>query len=196
MAIATTITLGGIVYNVYGETTNPLKDANDYFGGRIGATAWSDASGKTKQQAIISATRWMDRAVLWSGTKTVSSQPLQWPRDDAKCRDTVVPDNTVPNEFPTAEFELALILLDDAAKQDSEGQGSNIKQVKAGSAQVEFFQPTIGTDLDKRLPTVAWDLIGCYSDGATGVDLASATGTAETSSFDDCEQFELDQGYP
>ena len=98
-----------------------------------------------------------------------------------------------PRLFATAEFEEALILLDDATEQSSSGSGSNVKRVKAGSAEVEFFTGTAGTLEETRLPTVVNDLVGCFieTSGVTG----AAFGTTEVIDYDK-DDFDLSQGNP
>lgn len=163
MAIATTLTIGSVDYDVYGITADPVQDADDYLAAKIGST-WSTASTLQKQQAIVTAARVLDRAVIWSGSKTVDSQALQWPRDGAQncCTGTAVTSGTIPDDIANAQFLLAGQLFDDASLADSSGTGSNIKKVEAGSAKVTFFSPTIETSSDTRLPTAVNDLAGCF----------------------------------
>lgn len=197
MAQVSTITIGSDTYSVYALTSDPVSDADSYHAARIGST-WSTATELQKQQSLISATRFIDRAVEWSGTQTSSSQALEWPRDGAKCDGVAVTDGTVPDDFATAVFEMAQILFTDSTAQDGEGTGSNIKRVKAGSAEVEFFTPTIGAEFSTRLPTVVNDLIGCYIDVTTGLS-GTSYGTTDTdgrSCFDDDDQFDRSRGYP
>lgn len=200
MAQVSTITIGSDTFSVYALTADPVADADSYHAGRIGST-WSTATTLQKQQALISATRFIDRAVIWSGTQTdtVTPQPLQWPRDNAKCDGVAVPDGTIPDAFALAVFEMAQILFTDSTVQDGTGTGSNVKRVKAGSAEVEFFTPTIGVDGgETRLPTVVNDLVGCYIDVAntTGSLSYGTTDDDGKSSFDCDDQHNLNRGYP
>lgn len=203
MAIATTITISAIVHNVYGLTSDPVQDADDYFGGRLGAASWTAATTLTKQQAIISAARFMDRRGNWTGVQTDAATPqaLDWPRDSATCSGTAVTDGTIPDNIAHGEFELALALIEDESIQDSSTSGgSNLKRAKAGSAEVEFFSPTLGrgaTVGETQFPTVVQELVGCYLEGASGGGIGApyVQGTTETSSFDDCDKFDVTQGY-
>lgn len=199
MATTATITISSVDYTVYSLTADAVQDADEYFAAQFGET-WSSLTTLQKQQAIISAARLLDRAVLWSGTKTSAAQALQWPRDGATngCTGTAVTDGTTPDDIAYGEFELAALIAADAGLLTSSGSGSNTKRVKAGSAEVEFFQPTIGTSDDTRLPQAVHDLVGCFVDGANGVTPTGgfASGTTDTSSFDDCDDNELSRGYP
>ena len=200
MAQVATITIGSNSYSVYGITSDALDDANDYLAARLGAGAWTDASSSDKKRALVSAVRFLDRAVIWSGTQTdtATPQPLQWPRDGASCGGTSVASGTIPDNFAYAQFEIALALLNDSSVQDGTGTGSNVKRVKAGSAEVEFFTPTIGAEFETRLPTVANDLVGCYiaSDLGLGSLSYGTTDADGESSFDNCDQHNRTQGYP
>ena len=187
MAVVATITISSVDYYVYGLTADAVGDADDYMAARLGSTAWTSATTLQKQQSLISAARWMDRVLNFSGTKTSYSQPLQWPRDGADCNGEAITDGTIPDNVALAEFELALVLLGDNSAQDQYGQGSNIKRVGAGSASVEFFTPTIDSSRDTRLPPVPMDLLKCVLQGAgDGLSLAGGAIAYGTSSSDDC----------
>jgi hypothetical protein len=195
MAIATTVTIAAIVYDVYGITSDPVGDADDYLNAKLGATTWAAASADDRARAIVSAARWIDRVSTFSGTKTVAAQELEWPRDSATCGTTAIADGTIPDDVALAEFELAFILIGDATAQDASSQGSNVKRAKAGSAEVEFFNATTGTSSDTKLPDPAHDMLKCLLTGA-GNSIAGgfSSGTDNDSDFCDTD-FELNGGY-
>ena len=198
MGQVSTLSISGNTYSVYALTSDPLDDANDYMDARLGADAWNDASGSNKKRALVSAVRYIDRAVNWTGVQSdlVTPQPLQWPRDGAACDGTAVTDGTVPDAFATAEFEMALILLNDAAVQNSTGTGSNVKRVKAGSAEVEFFTGTAGTTDETRLPTTVNDLVGCYIEGSSVASVSFGTTDADgDAGYTKCDH-DLSKGLP
>lgn len=131
---------------------------------------------------------------------TFSAQLGDWPRT-ITCMDFTVPDTTVPDDIKAAQAELAAVFAADPEQagsvgSGSEGTGLNIKKVEAGSAKVTFFRPTTGT----LFPTVTWQLISPYRDGACGGDSAlgqAAFGTGDSSAFTDvCENYGLTRGYP
>jgi hypothetical protein len=198
MAVISTITIGSDTYSVYALTADPVADADSYLAAKIGST-WSTATTLEKQQAIISAARFMDRAVLWSGDKTSASQPREWPRDNAKdgCNgDEAVPDGTTPDAIAHGEFELADALFLDSTIQTGTGTGSNVKKVKAGSAEVVFFTGTSGTSEETRLPTQVNDLVVCFIEGS---DVTSASWGTDDDDADpgyEADDFDLSQGYP
>jgi hypothetical protein len=198
MAVISTITIGAVDYSVYALTTEAVDDADDYLAGKIGST-WSTATDLQKQQALISAARFMDRAVLWSGEKTLDAQPREWPRDgavDGCSGGEAVPDGTTPDAIAHGEFELADQLFLDASIQLGTGTGSNVKKVEAGSAKVTFFTGTSGTSEETRLPTAVNDLVSCFIEGSDVAGFSWGTTDADGDAGYDADDFDLSQGYP
>jgi hypothetical protein len=197
MAVIATITIDSTDYSVYALTADPLADADDYLAAKIGST-WSTASDLQKQQALISAARFMDRAVIWSGDKTVAAQPREHPRDGAinGCTGEAVPDGTTPDEIARGEFELADALFLDASIQLSTGTGSNVKKVKAGSAEVVFFTGTSGTSEETRLPTQVNDLVSCFIEGSEVAGFSWGTDDDDADPGYCQDDSDLTQGYP
>ena len=198
MAIISTITISTVVYSVYALTSDPVQDADDYLAVKIGST-WSTATELQKQQALISAARFMDRAVFWSGDKTVAAQPREWPRDGATdgCNGSAaVADGTTPDAIAHGEFELADLLFLDATIQASTGTGSNVKKVKAGSAEVEFFTGTSGTLEETRLPTQVNDLVSCFIEGSEVAGFSWGTDDDDGDPGYCQDDFDLTQGLP
>lgn len=198
MGTVATITISAVNYSVYGITSVPVTDADGYFGARLGASLWTSATTLTKQQALVSATRMLDRRATFTGTKTVAAQALEWPRDSATACGEAVTDGTVPDDIVYAMFELALALLVSADIQNSANNGSNVKSVKAGSASVEFFVPTATSGDATIFPTAVMELVQCYLDSASGetiigpfVDGTNPDCCTERSAFDDCNPFGL-----
>ncbi len=196
MGTVATITIGADSYSAYGLTSDPVADAKSYFKARLGTTSWDSADTSTKKSALISATRMIDRRPLYSGAKTVSAQDLEWPRDGATWRDDAVVDGTTPDNIALASFELALSLLEDESIQDSAGTGSNVRRAKAGSAEVEFFVPTVGGSSETQFPQVVHELIaGFFSGSNTGLGAPFASGV-DSSNLDESSHFDSDtDGY-
>lgn len=198
MGLVTTVTIGADTFSVYAFTNlAAVADATAYFNGQLGASAaaWTAATADNKARALVSAARWMDRALKYSGTETVPGQPLAWPRNGALECGVAVPDGTVPDAIVLTEFELAGLLLQNAALSSGTGTGSNVKRAKAGSAEVEFFSSTVGTGLDTKVPQPAWDLVKCFTVGAvSGAGIGLASGTDVDSSFCPCDD-ECTEGF-
>lgn len=69
-------TPGGATSNSYVTRT----EADAYFGGRFGTSAWDVLSDADQDKALMQATRHIDRH-LFHGTKSTTLQALQFPRD-------------------------------------------------------------------------------------------------------------------
>ena len=187
MAVIDTITIGADTFSVYALTlTAAVAETTTFWNGRLGAekAAWDAAvlaAADDEKRALAAAADWLDRALTFSGDKTVSTQARAWPRDDADngCTGEDITDGTTPDDIFYAQAWLAGAILVDNAASAASGEGSNVKSVGAGSAAVSFFRPTIGTSDDTRLPTVANDYTKCYTDAGTSSGIAgpSVTGT-------------------
>ena len=97
-----------------------VAEADDYFGGRLNAGAWS-AAGANKAIALAMATARLD-AEQYLGAPTTTEQRLKWPRSsvlrDGPSSDdsvwyggTMYDIDTVPRPIKEACYELALALL-------------------------------------------------------------------------------------
>jgi hypothetical protein len=186
MGTVVTVTIGTRTYSVYANATDAVSDANDYMAARLGSTAWDNASVSDKKRALVMATRWLDRQ-QWAGVPTDvdTPQPLQHPRTGlTDCNGTAVASTVVAPGIPEAEYELALDILGDNEADKSQGEGSNLRRAKAGTAEVEFFQNTIGSSRDHKLPQVAHDLVKCYF-GGSSVANPTVYGNDEETAFDE-----------
>ena len=193
MAVIDTITIGADTFSVYALTaTNAVAETTSFWNGRLGAekTAWDAAvaaAADDEKRALAAAADWLDRASTFSGDVTVDGQARAWPRDGATngCTGDAVTDGTTPDDIFYAQAWLAGVILADNSAAASSGEGSNIKEVGAGSAKVVFFKPTTGTSSDTRLPQVANDYAKCYTDAGTSSGIAgpTITGTDQASSF-------------
>ena len=199
MAVVDTITIGTDTFSVYALVlTEARANTTSYYAGRLGAeaTAWAAASDTEKDQAIVMAADWMDRALLYNGTKTVSTQARSWPRDNATntCTGDTITSGTVPDDMFYTQAALAGNVLVSATAAAETSQGSNIRKVGAGTAQVQFFKPTTGTSLDVRLPQIAHDYSKCYTQGTGGFAAPISSGTNTCSEFS-ADDFDLTDGF-
>lgn len=186
------VVINGLEFCIYGS----LGDANRYHAANLAASAWFAATGNQREQALVSAARWLDRQT-WQGSPTTPGQCLAWPRTGViDCDGQDVPDDVVPQEIVTAEFELALVLLQDPTvpSQPTLHGASNVQSVQAGSVSVTFFSPVHGG----KLPVIANDLVKCFLEGfgSGGIGQALATGTGAESSFDDDDAPDLSGPLP
>jgi len=186
MGVIDTVTIGSDTFSVYAlNAASANADADSFWNVRLGEgkTAWEAATEDDQNRALVMASDWIDRASNFTGTKTVSTQDREWPRDGATCDGTAVTDGTVPDELAWATFWLAGSILADNDAAAGIGTGSNVKSAKAGSAKVEFFTSTL--DDGTRLPLTAHDYVGCFLESASTIIGGTATGTDCDSAFDD-----------
>jgi hypothetical protein len=87
-------------------------DADTYFAA-IGNTTWSGASSGDKEQAIVKATRYMEKRFgnKWKGIIASSTQALGWPRDYVYDKRGTELDDQVPTAIAHACAEYALHAL-------------------------------------------------------------------------------------
>jgi hypothetical protein len=138
-------------------------DGEPYHEGHLYATAWSAATSATKDQALVMATRLIDALFQFNGTRSVSTQALQWPRED--CRDPdadgwnggTVASNYVPRAVVDATCELARELIVTDRTEAPLGEGIYFERAADGSQ-------TIYSKSDRRpiLPAVVQALLLKY----------------------------------
>lgn len=165
-----------------------VANADTYFDDAIHGTTWEDADPTDKAKALVTAYRMLDR-VRWAGDRTVSSQAQDWPRTGlTDLEGNEIDSGSVPQFVIDAQCELALSLLSDATVQTNSDTGSNIRSLKAGSAEIEFFTSQSGP----RFPTIVHELIGYYIEGGSFSNTPFIDGAGETSSIG---SFDLSEGY-
>ena len=112
------------------------------------------------------------------------------------CDGRALDSTTYPTIVKEAQFLLAYMMSQDVDLEDSTGSGTNVKRVKAGSAEVEFFRPE-GDNM--RFPVQVWELISCLlaSSSAAAALLGGFRGGAGDTSFFDTypDDFDLNRGY-
>jgi hypothetical protein len=138
--------------------------ADSYFGGRLHADVWTDASTADKTTSLVWATQLLDERVTWFGIRTRSDQALGWPRYGVSDRDGyLVASDAVPLAVRRATAELARLLLieDRTAERDTIGFSS----LKAGPLELEIDR------LDQRLliPAFVMAMLAPYLDGSGGL---------------------------
>lgn len=76
----------------------------------LGTLAWTTATTDQKTRALITATRNLD-TLTWIGSRTTTTQALDWPRTDASCDGIDYPDDEIPEQVQYSTFDLANALL-------------------------------------------------------------------------------------
>jgi Putative DnaT-like ssDNA binding protein len=168
-----------------------VADADTYFEHSINADAWKAATEDTKTSALVSATRSLDRQ-NWQGEKyqDAPTQVLDFPRSGlTDSEGNSVDETTVPQEVIDATCEYGLGLIEDNDLASQENTGSNIKVLKAGSAEIEYIRGSRG----KRFGTIVFELIGLWLEGTSAYSGPFVSGASNESGLSDT--FDLNRGY-
>lgn len=112
----TTITVGE---NSYID----IEEADEYFSGRLHAESWGQADDETKENALLQATKTIDRQPL-RGRKTETGQALAFPR---------YPDTEVPEAVKEACCEEALAILESGNSQRRKLQQEGVQSFALGN---------------------------------------------------------------
>lgn len=182
-----TITIGANNYEAYADvaTADVFLAADS----RLNAI-WTAADTDTKSRALVTSTRLIDRQD-WKGTKTVDTQPLEWPRTGVVDRDgNALDPGVIPQEIIDGSIILAALIVEDPTLAEATSTGSNTKRVKAGSAEVEFFRPQVGT----RFPIILHELFGDLLESSSfGSSSGSRSfGTDQESTIPNADSFGTD----
>lgn len=138
-----------------------LEVANQYHFDRPPTGFWNigeddGAQSVLKTQAILYATKLMDSQVEWAGSRTSTSQALQWPRSGVYDRSGyLMPSNTIPVllQHATAEFARELIARSfGVANSELEKMATTAKRldmvsITTDAASVTFRDPPLGLDI-------------------------------------------------
>lgn len=124
------------------ESYASVADADAYQAAR-GRTLWATLNTTEKEQALRRGTDWMQQeyAGRWKGTKTSSTQALDWPRYDVCVEEYLVGSNVVPAKVKSACIEMAFraasgdLLADQGAQVQSVTVGPITKTYAPGARQ-------------------------------------------------------------
>ncbi|MFR4120583.1 MAG: DnaT-like ssDNA-binding protein [Bilophila wadsworthia] len=84
-----------------------VADADAYHAARLTA-AWTDELAEIqKEAALIRASDWLNRKVMWNGRKASRSQRMAWPRSGVVTQDGEIAPDEIPAEVVEACCELA-----------------------------------------------------------------------------------------
>jgi len=152
--------------NSYVTRTNAIT----YFSNRFGHAAWDALSGEDEYRVLI----------------TASTQISHTVKDEYKLPFTPAAEQGLQD----ATCELALAMANDGAVVEQGNTSKNIKRVKAGSAEVQFFSTGSGSSTGARFPPFVMNILraGGFISAAT-LSTPVASGTSDTSQFDDCDTY-------
>ncbi|MCH9664662.1 MAG: hypothetical protein K0U41_02300 [Gammaproteobacteria bacterium] len=166
-----------LVLGTNSYTTVPIADL--YFADNLRFASWDALSTDVKSRALVTASSRISLVV-----KDECKLPLEI--------------GEITANLASAAAELGLDMVLTPAVQVQANTGNNIKLVKAGSAEVEFFRPTLGS----KFPPVVTELLvaGDCLASATGVISGSyssgTSGPNSTSIAADIDRYGLTEGYP
>lgn len=187
---------------ITGATPNP-----EVYGGLPAAVIYvsqmiSDAAGaflaldpNKQAQYLRQASLWIDRQT-WVGVPTtppVASTTLKWPRTGVIEPDGTPTDPTiVPPDVVSATFEAMILGVDDQTFFQQADQSQNIRDLRAGSAGLSYFNATsVLEGTASILPTVIDQLVGRYFTANNGGQAVGGTYTGGgdgDNPFDTCDE--------
>lgn len=158
-------------------------------------TAWTALSTDAKGAHLVAATRRLN-LLRWQGSKALGAlQADAFPRTGLTYADgTAVPTDVAPDAVAHATALLAGSIELDNEAGSSGSSGTNVKRVKAGSAEVEFFRQQTGVPLQDE---TAYELVREFlASWASGIGAGEAYGTDGASAFDDGDAWGRTEGFP
>lgn len=147
------IMIGSQPYDSYAS----LAYADQYLAASIsGAADWSAAEESTREQALVTSTRVLDRQ--------------RWrPAYDTQAEREGVQD------IIDASVEMALALVQGSSLQTAQNTAQALQSIKAGSVALSYFRGAEGRAL--RFPLPVWELLRDYLAGGDATFGAVASGT-------------------
>jgi len=161
-------------------------EADLYMADSFGQSAlWAALTNDQKDQALLTAFKLLDRQV-WQGEATGEAD---FPRTGlTDCAGLAVDDSTVPDDIESAQIELAFAITQNPGLVTSTSTDDNTKRLKAGSAEIEFFnRDGSPSQVIGRFPANVMELIHCFL-----ASYAGALGGAESFGTECPETFDVD----
>ena len=189
----TTVEISGQEYLVYAN----IAEADRYLViDPVRGPAWALLTALQKNTRLVAGTRRVDLET-YPGHKTVATQEREFPRTGATCDGVIIPPGVIPIQLETATIILAgSISASETATAAGSGP-SNIERVKAGSAEVSFFNPSARGDfrLSSQNPD-AYAVLKCLLGGGRsgGVGFGKVSGSGGKSIFDNRDAPALSEG--
>ena len=138
-------TVGGANANSYVT----VEEADSYFLERLHSGAW--VTSTVKEAALITASRLLDWELVFSGSKALDAQAMQFPRSDLVLNDgTEVLSTIIPREIKFATFELALFSL--SADRTADNPLAGIEMAKAGPLAIKATPAGYDSTASKVIP--------------------------------------------
>lgn len=144
-----------------------VQEASAYFANRTHSSEWGEFDNQPA--ALATASQMLDWYMKWKGTKSTTTQSMQWPRVDALRPDgTEIANDVLPPELKVAVYELALSSLDEDRTADDPLAG--IEQVKAGTLMVKASMGGYDSTSEDAIPEKVMKILSdIISSGSVGV---------------------------
>ncbi len=114
-----------------------VDEADAYNESQLYGAAWTAAIPERKTAALVMATRLLDSACIWPGSRTYPAvQALAWPRSNVVVDGVAIPTNIVPTPVKNATCELARLLLSNDLTVDP--AENNLKRINLGDSALEI----------------------------------------------------------
>ena len=165
MSVTVVATVGSAEANSYLSVAAADTIANTM----LATLQWGTATTDNKGRALINATRYLDQ-LDWIGSRTTTTQALDWPREEAACGDKDYDDDEVPPEIHYATFDLADALLNNPALLSGSNASlnelipgipnSDLRSARVDVLAVEFKDTGGGGPTIKNVLTVLPHLVG------------------------------------
>lgn len=177
MAIDTPVVVGSVTisgndYPIFGTR----ERAREYLLATLEGTTFTSADPATQRRSLVMANRWLNRQEWKSGFP-------------------VPTDGLVPLGIEFAQYELAVVLIEDPSSFTKKNTGSNERKLRAGSVEIEFFSRTDGGNAlfagAAVFPPQALDLIRDYLASKSAIITPTAGGIQNKSNVLDFDQFGL-----
>ena len=189
-----TVSISGVTIEIYGTAA----EASAYHAASASGAAWATLSPLVRNQALVSATRILERQV-WAGSPTqtvskvqpqpASTQPLQWPRSGLLDRNGNALDSaTIPQDVIDAAYEIALESASSTSTVNVSTADAKYRvtrdRKKVGDLEVEEEREYFGTASRNqgRFSLNIMELIGLWLSGSERPALGTLSGGA-------CSQF-------
>jgi hypothetical protein len=144
MAVTVVVETGTVVSGANSYIS--LANAELFFERYAYKAEWTAATTAAKNAALVQAANILDRQFVWEGSRVApDSQPMQWPRENVREPDRLLPSNIVPIEVREANCLVALsILANDAfmVRDPGAGGADQIAGINLGSGALQIdYQP-------------------------------------------------------
>lgn len=124
-----------------------VAEADTYFEASFGRPLWATATPDNKAVLVINASRSLDSFMEWEGSKTNSTQSMEWPRKDTYDKAGLAyPSDAIPMPIKFAVYELCYHILANGGLNFAE---QTVDRVKVGPVDVEFSKGSTDSGIPK-----------------------------------------------